>query len=378
MPSDPKKPIEEMLEASAKARRAAFGKEPVMPNPLRARLHDEISRVPAERHEAAPERSWLQIFWPRVAVAAALATILVVGPMIWYQSRSVNIAQADNRAADVNKPGEAAARTDEAFAQGPAAAAAPSVSLADNERAILTPEQTPAVAANSLDESKIEAEAQTPADAVVSASDQVTKGFIAKEDKATETGTASANLQPAAPATSRLAAKDGLAAPAPAPAAASAMKAPQHFAQQAGGQAFRNSTQTNRSSNILDNFQVQQQGTDIRIVDSDGSTYIGKLEPLTDNSGRALAKAKRAYASRAESDQKEAAQSQSRFRAAGYNVTLKKPVVVDAEYSTAGAPEQLQREKAQPPEIQNAPRIIGTARVNGEPPVQIDATAVRQ
>src|SRR6476620_7834934 len=120
MPSDPKKPIEEMLEASAKARREAFGKEPAMPNPMRARLHDEISRVGESGDEAPPDRSWMQMFWPRVAVAAALATILVVGPTMWYQSHSVNVAQADRRSVIFSEPREAAARPDETLAKGPA------------------------------------------------------------------------------------------------------------------------------------------------------------------------------------------------------------------------------------------------------------------
>ena len=42
MPLEPKKPIDELLEASAKARRAAFGADPKMPNPMRAQLHHEI------------------------------------------------------------------------------------------------------------------------------------------------------------------------------------------------------------------------------------------------------------------------------------------------------------------------------------------------
>ena len=35
----------EILEASAKARRAAFGADPKMPNPMRTQLHHEISRL---------------------------------------------------------------------------------------------------------------------------------------------------------------------------------------------------------------------------------------------------------------------------------------------------------------------------------------------
>ena len=45
MPLEPKKPIDELLEASAKARRAAFGADPKMPNPMRTQLHHEISRL---------------------------------------------------------------------------------------------------------------------------------------------------------------------------------------------------------------------------------------------------------------------------------------------------------------------------------------------
>ena len=66
MPPDPKKPIEELLEASAKARRAEFGADPKMPNPMRARLHDEIARL--GREDQQPERrSWLSLFWPQVS-----------------------------------------------------------------------------------------------------------------------------------------------------------------------------------------------------------------------------------------------------------------------------------------------------------------------
>ena len=83
MSSDPKKPIEEMREASAKSRREAFGSDPNMPNPMRARLHDEIARL--ERDEPEGSRSWLQMFWPRLAVAAAIATVVVIGPVMWWQ-----------------------------------------------------------------------------------------------------------------------------------------------------------------------------------------------------------------------------------------------------------------------------------------------------
>ena len=85
MASEPKKPIEQMLEALAKARRAEFGDDPKMPNPMRARLHEEIARAGAAEDEKVESRpSWITMFWPRVTVAAALATLLVLVPAIWW------------------------------------------------------------------------------------------------------------------------------------------------------------------------------------------------------------------------------------------------------------------------------------------------------
>ena len=382
MPSDPKEPIEEMLEASAKARRAAFGKEPVMPNPMRAQLHDEISRASRERDEAAPRTSWLLMFWPRVAVAAALATILVVGPMMWWrgsESRSLGVAQVDSRAPmAVNEAQEAIGRVDETFAKGPAAAgaAAPNVSLADNDRAALAPEQTPAVVSDSIDQSKIVTESEKLA---ATGSGQITKGLVTKEDNQTRVQSNTANSQPAAPPVGAIAsAKDENAAPSSAARAIqpSAIRVHPQFTEQSAAQAFQNRAPTNRPANILNNFQVQQQGTEIRIVDSDGSTYSGVFESATETRSRALVKARQSYAARAESGDKAVPPPQSRFRASGYNVTLKKSVVVEADYSSSGTPEESK--KAQTRESQNAARITGTARVSGEAPVQIDATAVRQ
>src|SRR5215831_16120325 len=85
MASEPKRPIEQMLEALAKARRAQFGDDPKMPNPMRARLHEEIGRAQATQEEKGDSRpSWIAMFWPRLTVAAALATLIVLVPAIWW------------------------------------------------------------------------------------------------------------------------------------------------------------------------------------------------------------------------------------------------------------------------------------------------------
>ena len=79
MPNEPKKTIEELLQASAKARRAEFGSDPKMPNPMRARLHDEIARA-AREEEPKPRRNWnwFAISWPIGTVAAAVLVVAFV------------------------------------------------------------------------------------------------------------------------------------------------------------------------------------------------------------------------------------------------------------------------------------------------------------
>ena len=96
MASEPKKPMEQMLEALAKARRAQFGDDAKMPNPMRARLHEEIARGGAADDEQSESRpSWITMFWPRVTVAAALATLIVLLPAIWWNQSHPIVERGD-------------------------------------------------------------------------------------------------------------------------------------------------------------------------------------------------------------------------------------------------------------------------------------------
>src|SRR5262249_55599586 len=114
MASEPKKPIEQMLEALAKARRAQFGDDHKMPNPMRARLHEEIAGAGAAEEKNVESRpSWVTMFWPRVTVAAALATLIVLVPAIWWnQSHPVsgvaNVAVRERAAGAADKLNAAA------------------------------------------------------------------------------------------------------------------------------------------------------------------------------------------------------------------------------------------------------------------------------
>ena len=156
MASEPKKPIEQMLEALAKARRAKFGDDPKMPNPMRARLHEEIARVGAAEEENVESRpSWITMFWPRVTVAAALATLLVLVPAIWWNrshplAESGDLALRDRTAAAGNGP-NAAVRAENTLAKAPAVSVTePTVNLADNSQIKVEPASTPASEAEAL------------------------------------------------------------------------------------------------------------------------------------------------------------------------------------------------------------------------------------
>src|SRR5262249_8058481 len=278
MPSEPKKPIEQMLEALAKARRAQFGDDPKMPNPMRTRLHDEIARAGAvEERESRP--SWITMFRPRVTVAAALATLIVLVPAIWW-NRSHPIAESGefalrDRAAGASHELKPAVPAENTFAKAPAASASePTVNLADNSQIKIEPAARPSSEAEVSKSSTHVAQGRGAAELP----SQETKGF----DK--EIGSAKIQAAPVAapPAGADLKAKsDGIAAAAPLVAQQSSvgdLRTNQQFSQQSEIQSFRSNAQVSRAANVLNTFQVQQQGSEIRVVDADGSTYAGKIE----------------------------------------------------------------------------------------------------
>src|SRR5437763_15491565 len=104
-----------MREAQSKSRRAKFCDDAKMPNPMRARLHEEIARTGAAEDEKVESRgSWVTRFWPRVAVAAALATLIVLVPAIWWNqshplAESGDFARRDRTARAVDRQNPAAA-----------------------------------------------------------------------------------------------------------------------------------------------------------------------------------------------------------------------------------------------------------------------------
>ena len=373
-----------MLEALAKARRAQFGDDPKMPNPMRARLHEEIARVGAADDEQVESRSsWITMFWPRVTVAAALATLIVLVPAIlWNRSHplteSSDLAIRDRAAAASNGP-NAAVHAENTLAKPPAVSVTQStVNLADNSQIKVEPPTKPASEAEAL-----------------ASSTHVTQGRAATElsRQVTKDEFASANIQSAPAAARKVGAdsktkSDAIAAAAPPvaqPSSAGSLGMTQQFSQQAGIQSFRNTAQLSQSTNVLNTFQVEQQGNEIRVLDADGSTYTGQIEQLAKNAELDsrmtarpdAAKQRRSYAAKAV-PKTESVAPQWSFRAMGFNVSLKKTVVFEGNYVAPPAQQPVKTtsnngERSE--QSRDRARIVGTVRVNGEAAVEVDAIA---
>jgi hypothetical protein len=377
-----------MLEALAKARRAEFGDDPKMPNPMRARLHEEIARARAAEDEKVESRgSWLTMFWPRVTVAAALATLIVLVPAIWW-NRSHPLAESGDFALRGRIAGAAdslspAAASEDTLAKAPAVSATkPTVNLADNNQIKIEPAATPASELEASKSSTRFAQGR----AATEFPSQVTKGFADKEIAAAKIQAAPA-AAPAAGADLK-AESDTIAEAAPPiaqPSSAGSLGPKQQFSQQSALQSFRNNAQVSRAVNVLNTFQVQQEGSEIRVLDADGSTYTGKIEQSAKSAEldsritarRAAAKQTRSYAAKAVRENESAA-PESYFRATGFNVSLQKTLVFEGNYAAPPAQQPAKatsndRERAE--SSRDRARIVGTVRVNGEAPVEVDAIA---
>jgi hypothetical protein len=387
MGSEPKKPIEQMLEALAKARRAQFGSDPKMPNPMRTRLHEEIARAGAAQHENTEWRpSWVTMFWPRLTVAAALATLIVLVPAIWW-----------NQSHQVSGVGNVALRERTAAAGSALSSAASAEDTLNKAPAVSAPEQK----INLADNNKINVESAKPSELEASRSSthfaegrvatelpsQATKGGFDKEIDGANVQAAPA-AAPAGGVRDSKSESDRMAAVAPPiaqPSSASNLATKQQFSQQSAGQSFRNTAQVSQAANVLNTFQVQQQGSDIRVVDADGSTYTGKIEQSAKSAEldsrvtarRDAAKQTQRYAAKS-ARENESTAPQSYFRATGYNMSLKKTVVFEGNYAAPSTQQSAMagsQDSERSQQSSNQARIVGTVRVNGEAPVQVDAIA---
>jgi hypothetical protein len=365
MPLEPKKPIEDILEATANARRAQFGADPKMPNPMRAQLHHEIARV-ARDDDSRRSEHWLRILWPRLAFTTAFALILVsLSTLWWWHEHQTSSGETMKLA--MQKPAREAPPPERVFEQGTAAGAGPAATtFADNNAAA----SRPAEAAKDAD-----ALGRFPEATTAPSTSPMTDGLVAGANKTDQPLLADKSLaakeaKPVAPASASLAQSRQMT------------NFRQQFSKDAANQAFR--SKLKQTANILNEFQVEQSDHEIRLVDADGSTYSGKLESLAQNDARSIYNQKKnapfSQGARAFNEKAQPANAEYYFRATGYNTSLKKSLVFEGNYIAplGVAQKKVAKAKTESEERDEeaSARITGVAKVHGESPVQIDAVAV--
>jgi len=410
MPPEPRKPIEELLEASAKARRAEFGADPKMPNPMRARLHDEIARI-ARKNEPETRSRWLGMWWPRIAIGAAMAALVIGAPVMWWHARQSKggLAMDRNAAAkEMNEPAVASLPAQAAPQMQPesdktlsdsASATAAGESFADSSTGSGGTKSSELAKADEENSSALKKFAEV----AITPSPQApgTQGLVADEKNSAEAQTRLLAEQQARPASGASkvdqepapkSSEEFTSRPVIVDSGSLGQKEKteganvrQQFSQTSANQAFRRDAKLQRAANVLNNFQVEQDGRQIRVVDADGSTYTGKIERLAQNDARNLEKqnyaapSSRAAAKPAKParDADESANNEFYFHATGYNGSLKKSLVFEGNYIVAVSPQQKAPDDGGSKNgEQMAARIVGTAKIHGEPPVHVDAVSV--
>jgi hypothetical protein len=366
MSLEPKKPIEDVLEATARARRAQFGADPQMPNPMRAQLHNEIARV-ARDDDPRRSQHWFRILWPRLAFTTAFALILVSLSTLWWWHEHQTGSDKTMTLA-MQEPAREPAPPEKIFEKGAAAGAAPAApAFTDSVAAASAPAEAgkDADALRRFAEATIAPTTAPPGDGLLAGANKTDQPSLADKSLATK------EAKPAAPATAAF-------------AQARQMTNFRHqFSKDTANQEFR--SKLKQMANILNDFQVEKSDHEIRLVDADGSTYSGKLEPLAQNDARSIYNQKNynASSSRAAQTFDEKARSANAeyyFRATGYNTTLKKSLVFEGNYIAPLEVAQKKVAKAKTEAEQRdedaSARITGVAKVHGESPVQIDAVAL--
>ena len=365
MSLEPKKPIEDLLEATAKARRAQFGADPKMPNPMRAQLHHEIARV-ARDDDSRRSEHWFRILWPRLAFTTAFALILVsLSTLWWWHEHQTSSGETMKLA--MQEPAREAPPPEKVFEQGAAAGAGPAApTFADSNAGASRPIEATKDA---------DALGRFPEATTAPSTAPMTDGLVAGANKTDQPLLADRSLaakeaKPAAPATASLAQSRQMT------------NFRQQFSKDAANQAFR--SKLKQTANILNEFQVEQSDHEIRLVDADGSTYSGKLESLAQNDARSIYNQKKnapfSQGARAFDEKAQSANAEYYFRATGYNTSLKKSLVFEGNYIAplGVAQKKVAKEKTESEERDEeaSTRITGVAKVHGESPVQIDAVAV--
>lgn len=292
MSTEPQRDIERELRAAAKLRREAGGGPRPLPPEMRKSLHDEVSRLQAERANAtnppsSPEAGnsgnrvtlWQLLLgtWQRMAMTGAVACLFLglVGlaiTMAWRNEPSYDLAGNEYKF-----PGARAKIPGGPASPAPADKAASSARVAPvEEKRSLKLRDTLSLNIDAPTEEPVAA--PTPAAGRTSSLEAETR-----TDVVTPTNLVLATVP--------VAAAPPVLAPEPAPVVTasetieslSQTNGPitNQFAQANADVLYaRRAVKIPSTNGVLQSFQLEQKGDLIRVVDSDGSVYAGYVEKL--------------------------------------------------------------------------------------------------
>jgi len=304
---EPERKIEKLLRAYAKKRRADAGDPLTLPPATRRLLQGEIARrkPKPEGEEEASVTLW-ELFRQRWALLAGFAVIVFFGAALFLPalSKAKFKAQKVTAMSNLKQIGLAAQMVAEDNSGNLPATLNALTNTLGSGKALTDPETGQpfiyVAAGEKLDRlSSNSVLAYSPADkkghAVLFADGRVEVVNGQRLAELTNRGlsqfmaadNAASRSLAEAPAESKdsggyATASAGMLAaktPAAAPPAASPPAGSVPFASNLAQNSFKNTVAFNQAVAVLANFQVQQNGNAIRVVDADGSVYDGSLQP---------------------------------------------------------------------------------------------------
>lgn len=401
--AEPENQLDKLLKASAEGRRAKYGADLKMPNVMRSQLQAEVARKLAQTSEHR-QRGRFADWWPRMAIGSAMAIVLIgVSLIVMKRSQVTDNQQLALQSKKLSeKLAESKPFTSTAQSEVRKSLSSPSDAFTLNkDLAQLSKNETGRASEHTGDfglhpeAKKNGAQLDGKAGAVHGGQMPEAADATAKTDVLPFTSAApNANPEGGAKAMAAIKAPEAQVASASTNKLASSRhvkEVPQRFVatdqktkQSLVRQTFQSANKTKSSSGLLSNFQVEQSGNDIRLLDSDGSTYSGRLisiptpqQPATLAAKETNAKSKlRALGDEAAAPAPEPAANEFRFHATGSSRSLKLPVTIDGTY-VISAQQSQQAASDKPMENPSGERIIGRAKIGSENEVSIDATAIK-
>lgn len=374
MSSDPNRNMEELLRAAARERGAQDTRPFALSRANREELQSEVAKVfpgPAPDRQKLTASLW-RALWPRLLLGGSVFAVLVAVFTLMnrpssFPGRPVELAmqkreqsaagpglaedkftpaptaaapQAPPQAATKERPAGAVkepalrqvAPRDEtvvATAPQPRSLALPAEALPPRQKADRQPKPLPVAVAPLPSASQ-------PIIPTRNATAIATKTELAKDVAQPVTQPTTIVMDPATSSVGTLAGRDSLAAGEEtrlflfqnnSPGVALSAKAP---ASRAPGVSADRTRAASPPSPVLANFQVVQEGGNVRVLDGDGSLYLGTLQLATPVANPAKAKSDLKAGAKAKKPAESASVQNYFLQATGVNQTLRQGVVVTA------------------------------------------------